>query len=199
MPPPGFGALHAPRTTPLALRLLPPLRLSRWDGLEAPNPTEVRLGHDGERLLVEFRARHRGVVVDPEEPHDRPTKHLWLRDVVEVFVSDDPSGSPYRELEVSPLGQWLALSFEAPRKASPTPWQPTPQIRAELTPDTYRVELAIHLDQLRSRPTANGDWRIGLFRIGGSEPSREYSSHVVTPGATPDFHQPACWTPLVFG
>ena len=202
MAPPTFSPLRARRIVASELPSLPPLRLARWDGGIAPLATEVRLGHDGQRLLVEFRARHRGVDLDADQPTDRPTPRLWLRDVVEVFVSDDSRGAPYRELEVSPLGQWLALAFDAPRVASATSWQPTPEIRAQLDADTYRVALAIPFDQLCTRPERRGEWRIGLFRIGGREPSREYSSYeaAVSAGPTgpaPDFHQPDCWTPLV--
>ena len=97
-----------------SLEQAPRLLLRSWDGGPAALRTEVRVAVDRDRLLVAFDCQYDRLEVDPALPRDRSVPGLWNHDVVEVFVSDRSEGCPYREIEASPLGQWLALGFSRP-------------------------------------------------------------------------------------
>ena len=46
---------------------------------------------------------------------------------------------------------------------------------------------------LRPKRQPDSRWRLGLFRIHGKEPDREYLSLMPTQTPAPDFHQPGRW------
>jgi len=193
------------RGTGLALDGIEPLLLRSWDGGPAKLPTEVRVAHTGAALVVEFCGACDRLTVDPGLPTDRSVPGLWRFDVVEVFVSDRAEGVPYREIEATPLGQWLAIAFDRPRVEGTT-WAARPRVEAEVEGKRFRVRLAMALAELRTRPGGGGregaagdGWRLGLFRIAGREPEREYSSLVPTLTSRPDFHQPSRWAWLTLG
>jgi len=191
--------LIAPKLDGRELCDLPPIALAGWDGGTAQLATEARLAHDGDRLHVGFRCRYAELHVDRALPFNAPAAGLWHHDVVEIFVSDRPEGRPYREIEASPLGQWLALAFVDRRVPTSEPWRMRPQVAATIGADQFSVELTLPLDELRTCRELEPDWRIGLYRIAGRPPDRCHLAHRPNGSPEPDFHQPETWAPLTIG
>ncbi len=178
-----------------ALAAVAPLALSIWEGGPPAHATAVRIACVGDDLVARFTCAYDMLNVDPDWPRDRSVPGLWTRDVVELFVSDRDEGSPYRELEASPLGQWLTLAFDAPRVASAVLAPAAPHVTVrERTPAAFVVDLAAPLAQLGTRAgTVPSSLRMGVFRVTGREPDREHQTLVPVPGTTPDFHRPERW------
>jgi hypothetical protein len=182
------------------LERLEPILLRAWDGAAPRLSTEVRLGHDRTRLRAHFRAAYDRLHLDPEPPSDRPVPGLWRHDVVELFVAA-ADGAGYREIEVSPLGQWLALAFAAPRRAAAEPWRPRLEIAAAIGAGSFDVRVAVPLADLgiAAGPAGTGAARLGLFRVHGAPPGREHFGQLATGGDRPDFHRPWRWPALRLG
>jgi hypothetical protein len=192
--------LTAPRVEGFdGLAAVEPVRLRMWDGAPGWPTTEVRLGTEGRILRVEFHCAFEELSVDPTLPLDAPAPRLWEWDVVELFLSDRSEALPYREIEASPLGQWLALSFDLPRVASARPWGYRPEVSAAISPGLFTVRLGIDLGAAAfgaGASTPGATWRVGLFRIAERPPDRRHLS--LAPGGTaaPDFHRPGSWAHL---
>ncbi len=179
---------------------MPPLHLAAWDGGSPLLATAVRLARAGDDLAVRFDAAYDALHVDESLPRDGDAEGLWEHDVVELFASDRDQGVPYRELEASPLGQWLSLAFDAPRVRSTREPRARPLVEATIAPDRFTVTLAV---PLRALATGGGGLpcrlRLGLFRIHGpgpgrgTSPARAHQAWPPVPGPRPDFHRPERW------
>ena len=174
---------------------LPALGLGGWDGAVTRLSTDVRLAVLGDRLTALFHCRHDRLAVNPSLPRDRGVWGLWERDVVELFVSAGPDGVPYREVEASAAGQWLALAFDGVRRPAKEPWRPAVRVGARVAGPRHTIEISLPLASLGLDAGA-GPWRLGLFRIHGSPGAREYQSLHPTGTAIPDFHRPESWALL---
>ena len=73
--------------------------------------TAVRFASRGDRLLVRFDSRHRGVVATLTDD-DAP---LWTEDVVELFLAFEEPPVRYFELELNPLGARFSALVSSPR------------------------------------------------------------------------------------
>src|SRR5581483_2900257 len=85
---------------------------SDWQGKNADiqRATEVRLLWSRAALFLRFQSKYRDLYTfsDQDTRHDQ----LWTRDVAEVFIQPNyESGHTYKEIEVSPNGDWLDLAL----------------------------------------------------------------------------------------
>ena len=82
------------------------------DGSHSDLQTEARVLYDDRFIYFAFRAVDQNVWATMK----RRDEHLWLEEVVEVFLQPNPSLPNYIELEVNPLGTMLDIYLIDRRK-----------------------------------------------------------------------------------
>lgn len=154
-----------------------------WDGapLDRSERATVLVVDQGHGLRVTIEAPwHR----DPPPPGPPgPTDGLWEHEVVELFVAGEGEPVPYTELEVSPYGHHLLLTFVGVREATARALPADVHVTRDR--DGWRASAWIPAEHLPPRP-----WRVNACAIHGLGPARRYLSAVPLGGAAPDFHQP---------
>lgn len=179
----------------------PAIRFSHdWQGKNAGEgrSTEVRLLWSPDVLFVAFLAHYRSITVfEDAEPNGR-RDHLWDRDVAEIFLQ--PNGSAvrcYKEIEVSPNGQWIDLDIAPGRKLDLQSGLRR-RVRVDEEAKTWRAELALPLKSLRAEFDPASVWRVNFFRVEGPSEPRFYSAWRPTKTPIPNFHVPECFGGLLF-
>ena len=116
------------------------------DGGRTSLATSLRLGRRGDRLVVRFDCRHRGIVATLREDN----ADLWTEDVVEAFLAFDDLPTRYVELEVNPLGAKFSAVVHSPnlsrkgmtvRKFAFSGFQADVLVREELWSATLSIPL----------------------------------------------------------
>jgi alpha-galactosidase len=160
--------------------------------------TEVRLLWSPEFLFVKFVARYRNITVfEDAEPNGR-RDHLWDRDVAEVFLQ--PNGSPqhcYKEIEVSPNGQWIDLDI-APGQKRDLQSGLRRRAKMEEKGPVWQAELALPMKRLTTAFDSASCWRVNFFRVEGPTEPRFYSAWRPTKTPVPNFHVPERFGKLFF-
>lgn len=165
---------------------------STWDGtlLPASQHIEISFWLDQTSGHIAFSAPFYN---DP--PPSAPqgsTPQLWEHEVVEVFVAGSPTqdGWPYLELEFGPHGHYLLLQLSAVRKLKEQGFPCT--YKARLQGQRWQGYAQVPRTLFPPQP-----WTWNAYAIHGSNQTRQYLAAFPTPGTQPDFHQPACFRPLV--
>lgn len=171
-----------------------------WRGKNADEgrQTEVRLLWSPEFLFVKFVARYRNITVFEDAQPNGRRDHLWDRDVAEVFLQ--PNGSPercYKEIEVSPNGQWIDLDI-APGQKLNLQSALRRRVSIEKRKKVWRAELALPMKSLTAAFDPASAWRVNFFRAEGPAEPRFYSAWQPTRTPVPNFHVPECFGELRF-
>jgi hypothetical protein len=151
--------------------------------------TALRVGRRGDRLLVRFDGRDRGVTATLNRRDDP----LWKEDVFEVFLAPPSAPGVYFEFEVNPLGALFDARVESPDGRRETmrvdvSWNcPGFSARVRRRPGRWSALLTIPLAPLAPEPA--GVWRANFYRIDRGE-ADEYSAWSPTGADPPDFHRP---------
>jgi hypothetical protein len=208
-----FPEIAVPRV-PAPLRIVVDLDAPPWRAAAAlalapshgrPAPpgfqaTELRLAHDGARLLVAFACEDAHVF----GTHRGRNQPIYEEEVVEAFLA--PSGDPrrYFELEASPMGAWFEARIESPDGHRRTMrsdldwicagWLREVRIRAGGWDAAWAIPFAA-LGVAPPRPDER--WRANFFRIDQAN-GGEYSAWSPTFADPPDFHVPDRFGALVF-
>src|ERR1051325_2187570 len=82
------------------------------DGSPSKLTTEARILYDDKFIYFAFRAVDTNIWATMKRRDD----HLWLEEVVEVFLEANPAVPNYIELEVNPLGTMLDIYLLDTRK-----------------------------------------------------------------------------------
>jgi hypothetical protein len=179
--------------------------VNNLDGSRSDYKTEAKVLYDDNYIYFAFRC------VDDNiwSTMKRRDEHLWLEEVVEVFLQGDPNQPGYIELEVNPLGTMLDLYMLAARKplhyeswnSEKLRWA----IRVDGTVDgrpgdhEWTCEIALPIEDVVTaphRPPQPGDrWRMNLYR-GESRPKP--AGLAWSPTLRDDFHVPQRFGELVF-
>jgi alpha-galactosidase len=176
-----------------------PIRFcSDW---QAKNPdslrqTEIRTIWSPETIFFRFEAKYRDLYTFPEQNirHDE----LWTRDVAEVFIQpNSESGHTYKEIEISPNGNWLDLALNN-GKGSDLNCDMKSRASIDVKEKVWRAEIAIPLQCLTRQFDPKSDWRVNFFRVEGAEPNRFYSAWHATKTPKPNFHVPEAFGVLHF-
>jgi hypothetical protein len=142
--------------------------------------TEVRSRWNDENLFLLYICPYNQLYLKSGPVTAEETNKLWDWDVVEAFIgSDFQHIGRYREFQVSPQSEFVDLDInrDDPRAAQGVAWQSGFTVRAHIDRQKriWYGEMRIPLASLSAAPPKAGDeFRIGLFRIEGSEPSRIY-------------------------
>jgi hypothetical protein len=123
---------------------------------------------------------------------------LWTRDVAEVFIQpNSESGHTYKEIEISPNGDWLDLSLTNGKGTDLNCKMKTRAVIDEKE-KIWIAELAIPMQCLTREFDPKANWRVNFFRVEGQEPNRFYSAWQATKTSTPNFHVPEAFGVLQF-
>ena len=175
------------------------------DGSPSPYKTEARMLYDSTFLYVSFRCLDQNIW----STFKRRDQHLWLEEVVEVFLQADPQQTSYIELEVNPLGTMLDIYLLDIRKplhyqswnSEKLKWavQVTGTVDGKSGDQEWTCEMAVPLEDIVTaphRPPRAGDrWRLNLYRV---EQKPQPASLAWSPTFKDDFHLPAMFGEIVF-
>lgn len=188
-----------------AWRAAPALALDHtWRGDPAPPAlgTTARVLWTPSHLWFGFECRFTELDVDAAFDVSVERHALWNRDVCEAFVRSpsEPRADSYKEFEVAPTGQWCDLAIHRPRTDVDIGWQSGMETAAVVDAEAkvWRAVMRIPFAAFGTTPQPGDVWRVNLFRISRVGGARHYLAYAPTGTATPDFHVPDRFVPLVF-
>jgi len=175
------------------------------DGKPGVAKTEARMLYDNDFLYVSFRCADKNIWATMKTRD----QHLWLEEVVEVFVQADPHQRSYIELEVNPLGTMLDIYLLDIRKplnyeswnSQRLKWavQIVGTVDGKDGDREWTCEIALPIEDVvtaQNRPPQAGDrWRVNLYRV---EQRPTAASLAWSPTFQEDFHIPAMFGEIVF-
>ena len=165
------------------------------DGSRSAISTEARILYDDKFVYFAFRAVDKNIWATMK----RRDEHLWLEEVVEVFLQANPEIPNYIELELNPLGTMLDIYLLDTRKplhyeswnSEKLRWA----VRVAGTVDgkggdrEWSCEIALPLEDIVTAthlPPRPGDrWRMNLYRV---ERLPQVAELAWSPTLQDDFH-----------
>src|SRR5690349_7709114 len=165
------------------------------DGSITDLKTEARVLYDDKYIYFAFRSIDRNIWATMK----RRDEHLWLEEVVEVFLQANQATPNYIELEVNPLGTMLDIYLLDTRKPLHyESWNSEKLLWAVNVDGTvdgkdgdreWTCEIALPLEDIATAthiPPQPGDrWRMNLYRV-DSKP--EVAELAWSPTLQADFH-----------
>ena len=165
------------------------------DGSPSKVKTEARVLYDQRFIYFAFRA----IDTNIWSTSKRRDEHLWLEEVVEVFLQANQTPPNYIELEVNPLGTLLDIYLLDTRKPLPyESWNSSKlqwAVKVDGTVDgkdgdrEWSCEIALPLEDVVTaphNPPKPGDrWRMNLFCV---ERKPEVAEVAWSPTLQDDFH-----------
>ena len=155
----------------------PPLRafVNNRDGSPTKLRTEAKILYDDNFLYFAFRSDDTNVWSTMKKRDE----HLWLEEVVEVFLQADSSVPNYIELEVNPLGSMLDIYLISTRKPLHYESWNSEKLRWAVSVDGtvdgkendrgWSCEIALPFEDIATAshlPPLVGDrWRLNLYRV----------------------------------
>ena len=145
------------------------------DGSPTKLVTEAKILYDQDFIYFSFRSADTNVWSTMKKRDE----HLWLEEVVEVFLQADPSIPNYIELEVNPLGTMLDIYLINTRKPLHYESWNSEKLRWAVSVDGtvdgkendrgWSCEIALPLEDIATAPhlpPREGDrWRLNLYRV----------------------------------
>ena len=165
------------------------------DGSASNLKTEARVLYDDKYLYFAFRSIDRNIWATMK----RRDEHLWLEEVVEVFLQANQTVPNYIELEVNPLGTMLDIYLLDTRKPLHYESWNSENLRWAVHVDgtvdgkdndrEWTCEIALPLEDVATAvhiPPQPGDrWRMNLYRV---ERKPEVAELAWSPTLQDDFH-----------
>jgi hypothetical protein len=175
------------------------------DGSRSQYKTEAKVLYDEHFLYFAFRCADTNIWSTMR----RRDQHLWLEEVVEVFLQADEINPNYIELEVNPLGALLDIYMLAARKPLHYESWNSEKLRWAVKVDgtidgrsgdrQWTCEIALPMEDIVTaphNPPLPGDrWRMNLYR-GEHYPAP--AGLAWSPTLQDDFHIPQRFGELVF-
>jgi hypothetical protein len=129
---------------------------------------------DEEQSLLPVRLHYEELYLHPNPSATTETNKLWEWDVAEVFIgSDFKNIRQYKELQVSPQGEWVDLDIDRDHP-KPEAWKRNSgyQVKAPVDPDQkiWYVAMKIPLSAIDRRAAAGNELRMNFY--GDPEPSK---------------------------
>jgi len=179
--------------------------VNNLDGSPSQLKTEARVLYDDQYIYFSFRSVDENIW----STFKRRDEHLWLEEVVEVFVQADPRLPNYIELEVNPLGTMLDIYLLDVRKplhyeswnSEKLQWgvQVSGTIDGKDGDREWTCEMALPIEDVVTaphRPPQPGDrWRMNLYRV---ERLPKPAELAWSPTLKDDFHTPPRFGEIVF-
>ena len=175
----------------------PPLRafVNNRDGSPTKLSTEAKILYDQNFIYFAFRSDDTNVWSTMKKRDE----HLWLEEVVEVFLQADPSIPNYIELEVNPLGTMLDIYLINTRKPLHYESWNSENLRWGVSVDGtvdgkendrgWSCEIALPFQDIATAPhmppLVGDKWRLNLYRVEKLPTSAELAW---SPTLQDDFH-----------
>jgi hypothetical protein len=129
-------------------------------------------------------------------PKESFVEGLWEQDVIELFLRDDTTEN-YQELQLSPSGAWWTSAFSAPRVKMEYDFTGTKaKVTSGVDHQDEWVVLTLSRDTLKINCSFSNDSYCNICACIGDK-ERHYLSATSFPGAEPNFHQPAFFSPML--
>jgi len=212
-----LGLMLAPQTDPAAVfeSLFSPREIdlapdpARADWANAPRvvidrdyfgqpvgapPTEVRSRWTTQHLYLLYSCRYDELNLKPNPDTANETPRLWNWDVGEAFIgSDFEKITRYKELQVSPQGEWVDLDIdrENPKTQQGMAWNSGYSVSARIdtSAKVWYGLMKIPFAAIDARPPQAGrEFRIGLYRIADVDPNKKH--YAWRPTGQANFHVP---------
>jgi len=157
-------------------------------------PTEIRSLWTKENLYLLYICPYEALNLKPDPNAAAETPRLWNWDVAEAFIgSDFEDIGRYKEFQVSPQSEWVDLDIDRsdPKRQEGMRWNSGYAVKARVDAQakTWYGVMRIPFRAIDARPPEKGrELRVGLYRIAGVEPSRQYFAWRPTGQAS--FHYP---------
>ena len=175
-----------------------------WDGKHAPKDlnTDLWVAWTPSFLYCHFSCSFASLNVSGNPQSANKTMGLWDRDVVEIFIAPDTVNRYlYREIEVSPAGEWLdvELQMENGERHSNWDWRSgvesasviEDELKGGANGRVWKTAFRIPTETLFGGILKSGQECLGnFFRCDGSEPDRNYLAWSPTMTEQPNFHVP---------
>jgi hypothetical protein len=134
--------------------------------------TEIRSRWTKNNLYFLFVCHYEELFLHPNPSTNAETNKLWEWDVAEVFIgSDFKNIRQYKELQVSPQGEWVDLDIDRDHpKPEASAWNSGYQVKARIDRDQkiWYGEMKIPISAIDSRPAkAGNELRMNFYRIQG--------------------------------
>lgn len=179
--------------------------LNNRDGTRSKLTTEARVLYDDNFIYFSFRAIDTNIWATMKQRD----QHLWLEEVVEVFLQADARIPNYIELEVNPLNTMLDIYLLDARKPLHYESWNSEKLRWAVIVDgtvdgkggdnEWTCEIALPIEDIATaqhRPPQPGDrWRMNLFRV---DRLPEVAEEAWSPTLQDDFHVLPRFGELVF-
>ena len=162
------------------------------------NPFEIRALWTPDYLYFLFTCPYEELVLKPNPVTTEETNKLWEWDVAEVFIGGDPTHlNLYRELQVSPQGEWVDLDINRDnfRAAGGAKWNSGFEVKAKIDKEKkiWYGAMKIPFRAIHGQPGVAGTvFPINIYRLTGANPNRK--STMWTP-----VHDRSHHTPAMFG
>jgi hypothetical protein len=165
------------------------------DGSPSKIPTEARVLYDDTYLYFGFRSVDKNIWATMK----RRDEHLWLEEVVEVFLHANSKIPNYIELEINPLGTMLDIYLLDTRKPLHYESWNSEKLRWAVHVDgtidgkegdrEWTCEIALPFEDVATAthlPPKPGDrWRMNLYRV---EQKPDVAELAWSPTLQDDFH-----------
>jgi len=172
-----------------------------WSGVPTGTSTEVRALWSERALYLLWELRGANLHVDATRPTATERDKLYEEDCVEMFLAPDPAERRrYFEIELGPRGHFFDLLVDRrTRTASDVAWSSAPEIRTTVDVPGHRVviEAAIRAPDVLRALVRGAKLPLGLFRLEGQAPNRQYLAWRPTRTPRPNFHVPEAFGSLV--
>jgi hypothetical protein len=163
-------------------------------GKPAPYRTEVRARWTKDTLYLLYVAPYDELNLKPDPDTTKETNRLWNWDVAETFIGYDYQNiRQYKELEVSPQGEFVDLNIDLDKKGDrdAIKWDSGYKVTAHIDKGKkiWYAEMKIPFAAIDNKPPVPGQTlRMGLFRCAGTRNARLILSWQPTMSMT--FHSP---------
>ena len=155
--------------------------------------TEIRSRWTDTHLYFLFIASYDALSVNPAPSLSEETNRLWQWDVAEVFIGSDVADPRrYKELQVSPQGEWVDLAID--RTQTPAShdvsWNSGYTVKARVVPERkiWYGEMRIPLQALGLDGKPGTEARLNLYRMQGPPDARRHINWQVVNAKS--FHTP---------
>lgn len=142
----------------------------------ANNRFEFRTQWTPGYLYLLFECPYDELTLKTNPSQTEETNKLWEWDVMEVFVGADLENiNRYRELQVSPQGEWVDLDIDRKNPKSTAGWKWNSDMKTKARMDTARKiwygEMKIPMSSITANPVKAGtEFRINVYRLAGKDP-----------------------------
>jgi hypothetical protein len=164
--------------------------------------TEIRSRWTDKNLYLLFIAPYEKLHLNEKPSTTTETNKLWDHDVAEVFVGTDfDHVRQYKELQVSPQGEWVDLDIDRDHSKPQGGWLWNSGYKVKARIDeknkVWYGEMQIPLESIDTRaPKAGNEMRINFYRLQGPPPKRMIAWQ---PTNSPTYHVPEAFGRLVLG